>query len=80
MEAIRHRAPLFIPLAKMPPKPATPPEPKTLYGRATCRNCDRPILSITFVFPDRSLYIAYCQGCKHLELVPLTELPPHPPS
>ena len=58
------------------PKPVPPPEPRTIYGQAACRNCNLPILSFTFVFPDRSMYIAYCQACKHLEMAPLTELPP----
>ena len=55
-----------------------PPEPKTFLGRAVCRECNRPMFSLTFVYPDRSLYMAYCQTCLHLELSVLAELPPRP--
>lgn len=60
------------------PRPGYPPEPKTFLGRAVCRKCNQPIFNITFVYPDRSLYLAYCQVCHHLELAILAELPPRP--
>ena len=58
------------------PRSGPPPEPKTFLCRAVCRECNQPIFSVTFVYPDRSLYLAYCQGCCHLELAILAELPP----
>lgn len=51
-------------------------EPHIIQGRAMCSKCEAGILCRTFIYPGRSLYVAFCSFCKHLELAVVAELLP----